>query len=250
MAGSVCGHCLRGPGPVWCAAALHGNASSFATYRSHPISDTADSLAQHRLLIGACDWRYPQWSGGFYPDDLPEDWRLAYYGNEFPVVLVPADYRLDAAGSAALREGSDAALFFVIELKADSDAAERIDAARQLADQCVGLLVDAAGMAPAELAELLARCAPLPVSLRGMDELPVSDTRRVTRCWDGEGALPAPAALNLVRMDCARASPRGLRTIIEALLAREDSGINVLLLEGGPPDVEILRQAVMIRDLL
>ena len=34
-------------------------------------------------------WDHPGWTGGFYPDDLPEDWRLSYFSNEFSEVLVP-----------------------------------------------------------------------------------------------------------------------------------------------------------------
>ena len=41
------------------------------------------------LLLRARDWEHPAWNQEFYPDDLPEDWRLSYYANEFPVVLVP-----------------------------------------------------------------------------------------------------------------------------------------------------------------
>ena len=48
------------------------------------------------ITIGAYGWRHPHWWKNFYPDDLPataeDDWRLAYYSNEFETVLVPADY--------------------------------------------------------------------------------------------------------------------------------------------------------------
>jgi len=43
------------------------------------------------IRVGACDWDQPQWLQGFYPQDLPEDWRLSYYANEFSAVLVPQD---------------------------------------------------------------------------------------------------------------------------------------------------------------
>ena len=51
------------------------------------------------INLGAYGWRHGHWSGTFYPDDLPmaddEDWRLAYYSNEFNAVMVPADYWQD-----------------------------------------------------------------------------------------------------------------------------------------------------------
>jgi len=53
-------------------------------------------LLKRILNIGAYGWRHSHWSDVFYPEDLPmvgeEDWRLAYYSNEFNTVLVPANY--------------------------------------------------------------------------------------------------------------------------------------------------------------
>lgn len=48
------------------------------------------------INLGAYGWRYKHWLKSFYPEDLPadgdEDWRLAFYSNEFNAVLVPIDY--------------------------------------------------------------------------------------------------------------------------------------------------------------
>lgn len=41
------------------------------------------------IRVGACDWDHAHWRGSFYPDDLPEDWRLGYYANEFSAVWLP-----------------------------------------------------------------------------------------------------------------------------------------------------------------
>jgi len=45
---------------------------------------------------GVYGWRHKHWIKSFYPEDLPvngaEDWRLAYYSNEFNTVMVPFDY--------------------------------------------------------------------------------------------------------------------------------------------------------------
>ncbi|MCB1758740.1 MAG: hypothetical protein KDI68_03030 [Gammaproteobacteria bacterium] len=46
-------------------------------------------MEPHRLVVGALGWDHAAWQGGFYPDDLPEDWRLGYYANEFSGVLLP-----------------------------------------------------------------------------------------------------------------------------------------------------------------
>lgn len=44
------------------------------------------------IRLGAYGWRHKHWLNTFYPEDLPEDWQLTYYSNEFNTVLVPADY--------------------------------------------------------------------------------------------------------------------------------------------------------------
>ena len=49
-------------------------------------------MSERAILIGACGWQYPQWNHTYYPEGLPEEWQLAFYGNEYPVVLIPAAY--------------------------------------------------------------------------------------------------------------------------------------------------------------
>lgn len=41
------------------------------------------------LDIAAYGWLGPEWKE-LYPDDLPPEWRLDYYGNEFSAIIVPA----------------------------------------------------------------------------------------------------------------------------------------------------------------
>jgi len=49
-----------------------------------------------RLGLGSYGWQHHHWDGMFYPDDLPADWWLGYYANEFSAVLVPqSDWQAD-----------------------------------------------------------------------------------------------------------------------------------------------------------
>lgn len=43
------------------------------------------------MLLGTLGWERPDWLGGYYPQDLPPDWRLAYYANDCGCVFLPAD---------------------------------------------------------------------------------------------------------------------------------------------------------------
>jgi len=47
------------------------------------------------LQIGTYGWQYEAWRDVFYPEDLPEDWMLDYYGNAYRVVMVSEQSWLD-----------------------------------------------------------------------------------------------------------------------------------------------------------
>jgi hypothetical protein len=49
----------------------------------------------NEIVVSARGWSHSSWDGIFYPDDLPEDWRLSYYSNEFSAVVVPASDWVD-----------------------------------------------------------------------------------------------------------------------------------------------------------
>ncbi len=38
------------------------------------------------IALGAWDWRHTEWNGRFYADDLPKEWHLTFYSNEFDAV--------------------------------------------------------------------------------------------------------------------------------------------------------------------
>jgi len=37
-------------------------------------------------FLGVSDWNAPDWQTTFYPTELPEEWRVAYYGSHFSCV--------------------------------------------------------------------------------------------------------------------------------------------------------------------
>lgn len=53
------------------------------------------------VYLGAVDWNWPHWPGRFYPEDLPEDWRLAYYNTQFGCVWLPEAGCASRAGDLA-----------------------------------------------------------------------------------------------------------------------------------------------------
>lgn len=84
-------------------------------------------MMKPELCIGARGWRHESWVGEFYPDDMPRDWWLAYYSNEFDAVLVPWNYLQDAQPDIVQSwlDDTDETFRFFLELPA-SASKERV----------------------------------------------------------------------------------------------------------------------------
>lgn len=98
------------------------------------------------FFVGARGWDCPAWEGAFYPDDLPPEWRLSYYANEFNAVLLPVDL-WSLADSDEIESWIDdvhEAFRFFLELPvgAWATSADRIlDVVVRLGDACGGILL-------------------------------------------------------------------------------------------------------------
>jgi hypothetical protein len=72
--------------------------------------------SKRRIRWGCHGWEHERWIGAYYPDDLPPDWRLAYYANEATCVLLP-HARVRGATRAEVeswcREVAESFLFFL-----------------------------------------------------------------------------------------------------------------------------------------
>ena len=70
------------------------------------------------LMIGTRGWAHAAWEGGFYPPELPAEWRFCFYSNNLRSALVPQEQWATVTGAdvAAWLEDSDPAFRFVLEL--------------------------------------------------------------------------------------------------------------------------------------
>lgn len=93
------------------------------------------------VYLGAVGWLHPSWHGAFYPDDLPEDWLLAYYNTQFRSVFLPhADW--SSATDAQLAQwvqDSQPGFRFVLESGPSLAAAGR---ARTILGERLGMITD------------------------------------------------------------------------------------------------------------
>lgn len=104
----------------------------------------ADSAAAScDVLVGSRGWEHQAWSGPFYPDDLPQDWRLTYYANAFRSVLVPAERLLRMAGDEPAQWLEDVPDGFIFFLEASQELMAEMNCGKFLSlagtfEGCIG----------------------------------------------------------------------------------------------------------------
>lgn len=100
------------------------------------------------IFVGAWGWKHDAWGKDqFYPDDLPADWRLSYYSNEFDMVVIPADYWAsgDLEQEDWLDDVDDEFEFYLqwpLSNIDDSSLAKCLAFIDEAGDQVVALLID------------------------------------------------------------------------------------------------------------
>lgn len=209
------------------------------------------------VLIGTVGFDHAHWAGGFYPDELPADWRFCFYSNKLRAVLVPPEdgARLDAATAQQWVDDSDPEFRFILGLDdawlaADTRAA-RLKAVAPLRAQLGGWMWRSTGDAPTALAQTLiaelSALAPVCVDAPPRNELAAGD---VALLWDADTA-PAPASPGrfLVALTRAR-EPRRLRAILEALAHWQGDTRQAALFFHGDKAAETALNARLLADML
>ncbi len=183
----------------------------------------AESMAENlnQVLIGARGWSHPGWQSNFYPEDLPEDWRLAYYANIFSMVVIPEPVWAQLSDIAALRDECADEFRFVVELPLWRNAAglsAQVERLQQLGEQCAGVILH-------------------PEQENSDENFPAN----IPRYREGEAALikiQAGVSLKTLRAQMEKALQ--MQTILPVLF----------IVEGEPPDIELLRNMQTLFELL
>ena len=231
------------------------------------------SVETHRVLMGACGWKHQAWLNDFYSEDLPEDWQLGFYSNEFPVVYVAASDWLDESDLTGWTEDITDSFRFILEIPANVLNNEQhfvaaLKKAKMLGKFCLGLVFQlnqdivkniALFEKHLDMAKMI-----FPVCIDKGDSVLSSEfndvlfKHDVSEVWHGEFQEIENLKLNLKRgtlaisqIPCDGLDMAGLRKIIEVCLAVSDENCtSVLCLDGDPPSLEMLRNANIILDLL
>ncbi len=233
----------------------------------------------YRVLIGAAGWQHTQWGNEvFYPEDLPEDWYLSFYANEFPLVLVPeSDWLEESAFKALFEEVNDqvgASFKCLFELDANNldEAGASVALLDKLECELVGLLLrldnkqfDNDHVRNKIIA--LAKQWPVCLEFKNNNENAAiegvktfCEQHAISLCWKGEmnsdADIVVPDAARLWVARCRSDQDKkqilqNLKTLLAGLLERESlSREHVLIIDGSPPSVEVMRNASVMLDLM
>lgn len=228
-------------------------------------------MNEHIILIGAYGWLHPQWDDEFYPDDLPTDWKIGYYGNEYPVVVVPNTYWPQFDGQCAKwLEDCDETLQFVCEWPPQGSAELHYVQAQQCIDQLgermLAVLVPINRTPNTDDWQRLATLAQNNAISLAPDNGLMPDLAEQARlhlpadrygfCWNGEPASADNLAAGPVAICSISGTmqPKALRVLIETMIkAGKQCGHTrplVLFAQGEPPELQLLTNAGIILDLL
>ncbi len=188
------------------------------------------------IAIGAWGWAHAAWLGGFYPEDLPPEWRLTFYSNEFDAVGLDADAWL-APDIETLRgwvgDTREGFRFFLgLSGQLPDDLEERLTV---LAPRLGAVLVDAA--LPSEVFDQVRRFAPL------WGDGPIPGLATVAQ---GLSAALELERAPLVMLDDETLNLRAARTVMDILGRR---GHATILLRGHA-SLARLEELRTLRDLL
>ena len=186
------------------------------------------------------------WDREFYPDDLPEDWRLGYYANEFPGLLIPESvWAADPDVGQWLEDVNERFAFYfqLSDRMTETDLKRAISAAQQMGPRLQGLILEAEDdRAYADLQEHLSSVLPgrMLAVMTSYSGLPL--------CWQGKSTGSGPYGPGLVRLE-KDMSPRQLREVLEHYCAATDAETPVLFVDAPVPVFETLRTLIDLMGL-
>lgn len=209
------------------------------------------------FIVGSRGWDHQAWADSYYPEDLPESWRLSYYSNEFYGVLVPASEWLNCSSDTWSDWMGDVSGNFQFFLEVETVASGELQRLKQFAGllgDALGGVVVTKGALPQALeiaGELSGKCF-YPVATAGLPavlDVVASDCLVRFYCAGAAGQLSGPFIGLLDSM--GGADLRSLRHLIESLGG--DSRIespSALFFCGDPVDVSSMQDAKTVAELL
>lgn len=222
-------------------------------------------LESHRILIGACGWLHDNWQDTYYPEDLPQDWYLGYYANEFPVVQVGETEWAQGGDVEEWLAETDELPVFICEIPLQdfsedllAKAEKYLTDASKMAERCIGIICRVNNsVSTQELKEVLQACQAIAPTVLAMEDMPSTvqtllNELTINPLWDKpEADADNGGKIYVARLDASKTKLPDLRKSMETLLTKQSGKTQLaLLIDGEKPDVEIIKQAKVMLDLI
>jgi hypothetical protein len=218
------------------------------------------------IWIGARGWRHESWVGEFYPDDMPHDWWLAYYTNEFDTVLVPWDYLQNARAEtlqAWLDEANEDFVFF-IELPLSASKAQVETVLDALGPRVGGILLNditsnskiiTDGIAAVDWLELAKARAPVAIDWGSlMPDSAAIDLSYPLGCYwcpEEKDLIECGGSLGIAELNSVtRHDPKLIKNLLENCRSVPGPTTIGLFFGGDAPRIDEMRNAIMILQML
>ena len=204
------------------------------------------------MQIGSVEWLHDHWQASYYPEDLPRDWWLTYYSNEFPCVLTAPDLaRTDTAAQWLADTHARFRFFLYLQALRESEWSVALVLAQALGERLGGIVCDGAGL-PAADTETVKRLRALGVHIavdRAGPDHPWIRAGIAGCVWRPESA--ASGCVVGIASEPLRGDRRALRSCIERFAAQAvGTDTDTLFIGGVRPEWESLRDAGVIAGLL
>jgi hypothetical protein len=222
------------------------------------------TISDIELIIGARGWNYAQWQNTYYPDGLPEDWRLSYYSNEFSAVLVPWEYLREAnpGKTQGWLDDTNQDFVFFIEVALHSSWERLFPVIEPLAPQLKGIYLrnvysrqeDAEMAAVESLIRKVSELAPIIADPYALDAgLQAAVAAYNPGCYwrpDESDVTPCHADIALAETTLSTHHPRVLKKIIEDCCSGHGPTTIGFFMGGEEPSIDDVRNATMIWQML
>ncbi|MCG8426864.1 MAG: hypothetical protein MI754_05855 [Chromatiales bacterium] len=201
------------------------------------------------VMIGALGWEHAGWQDDYYPDDLPSDWRLSYYANDFPAVMLPWESWGDASlkDIATWVDDVHEAFRFFLQLGKSYDQDRWPELQQRLAlfsDQLGGLLLSGDQMQDDQamlLSELGVTCY----------QAKKSDFSIAHGCWQVAVGQSQISSTILLLDSGVNSNLRQIRGALEQIAgAGNGEQLTALFFNGKPPSVSVMREASVLTELM
>lgn len=102
-----------------------------------------------RVRIGTIGWLFDSWDRDYYPEDIPQEWKLGYYANELTAVVVPEALwkQADPEQLEEMAEDVHEEFGFYFQIKAHWPSVQEYERLYSIfADNVFGFLVESASI--------------------------------------------------------------------------------------------------------